>query len=52
MARYAKFVIAAIGAATIIINTLWGPDSQAAHILSAVVAAATALGVYAVPNKP
>jgi hypothetical protein len=48
IARYAKFAVAAIGVAATVLTAL---NVHAAWV-PVVVAAATALGVGAVPNKP
>jgi hypothetical protein len=55
--RCRKFVVAAIGVAvlygTIVTDTLGNADfSTAEGVIGGIIALATALGVYAAPNKP
>lgn len=51
MTRYAKFITALIGALVVAVAEGLVPD-EAARWVPVVVAFATALGVYAVPNTP
>jgi hypothetical protein len=46
--RYRKLIVAAVGAGVVVVGQLVGVDSD---IYTSVVALATALGVYAVPNR-
>ncbi len=48
MARYAKLIVAAVGGAIAVLDSLYGPGNQWS---TAVVSVATAFGVYAVPNQ-
>lgn len=47
-AKHRKVVVAAAGAIVLAVGNYYGVDSEA---YNAVVAVATALGVYAVPNR-
>lgn len=49
LSKYAKFVTAVIGAALIITTTFF--PGRYDNAIAVVIAVATALGVYAVPNK-
>jgi hypothetical protein len=49
---YAKTVAAAVGLVLAYVQTLITPTGLAAHIITAVILAGTALGVWAVPNTP
>ena len=48
LSKYAKFVTAAIGVATLLATTYF--PGKYDHLIAAVVSIATALGVYLVPN--
>jgi len=48
MQKYNKFIVAGIAGVVAVLNSLYGDANQTATI---VIAIATALGVYAVPNK-
>lgn len=50
LSRYAKFVTAVIGAA-LVLAAAFAPGKYD-EVLQVIVAIATALGVYAVPNRP
>lgn len=52
MGKYAKAIVAIAGAVLVTVSTFVSPDSNAGHIVTAVLAALGAVGVYAVPNKP
>jgi len=47
LGKYRKFIVAAVGAAVLIIGQVWGPGSS---LYTTVVSVLTALGVYGVPN--
>lgn len=49
---YAKAVVAAAGAAVMAAEEFWAPDTTVGRVLVIVSAALTAVGVYAVPNRP
>ena len=49
LARYYKAAVAVAGALIEVGVLVWGTDN---HWVAAGIAAATALGVYGVPNKP
>ena len=49
IARYKKFIVAAAGAAVLILGAALGEQSE---VYQAVVSILTALGVAAVPNRP
>jgi hypothetical protein len=49
LGRYSKFIVASVGALVLILTRHFGVESD---IVFDVVAVATALGVYQVPNKP
>ena len=48
MQKYNKFIVAAVAALIAALNSLYGSGSE---VVTLVIAIATALGVYAVPNK-
>lgn len=48
MARYAKFLVALVGGVVAVLDNLFGVGNSWS---AAVVAVATAVGVYAVPNE-
>lgn len=48
MQQYNKFIVAGVAGVVAVLNSLFGDNSQTVSI---VIAIATALGVYAVPNK-
>jgi len=48
MQKYNKFIVAGIAGVVAVLNSLYGNGNDTATILIAI---ATALGVYAVPNK-
>lgn len=48
MQKYNKFILAGVAGVVAVLNSLYGSGNEAVSI---VVAIATALGVYAVPNK-
>lgn len=48
MQKYNKFIIAGVLAAVAALNSIYGSGNEFATIIIAI---ATALGVYAVPNK-
>lgn len=50
--RYAKFIVAVLGAVVTSALTIWGPDTSVGHILVIASAALTAISVYAVKNAP
>lgn len=47
IARYRKFIVAAIGGIIATLTLVYGPDQP---LIQAIISAATALGVYAAPN--
>lgn len=49
MARYRKFIVAAVGVLISLALLRYGQSNQ---VVNAVVLLATAAGVYAVPNEP
>lgn len=49
--KAAKFVVALVGAVASAVATLVAPDSTAGKVISIVIVAATAVGVYFTPNK-
>lgn len=51
MGKYAKAIVAVVGAAATAVIGLVGADSTVGKIATVVAAAATAAGVYLVPNK-
>ena len=48
MQKYNKFIVAGIAGVVAVLNSLYGPGNETVTIIIAI---ATALGVYAVPNK-
>ena len=48
MQKYNKFIVAGVAGVVAVLNSLYGNGNDTATILIAI---ATALGVYAVPNK-
>lgn len=50
MQRYRKFIVAGVGAVISLIPIVWPGNSTAQQVLQVLIAVATALGVYAVPN--
>ena len=48
MQKYNKFIVAAVAGLVAVLNSLYGNGSE---VVTIVIAIATALGVYAVPNK-
>jgi hypothetical protein len=48
----AKAYVALVGSVATALLALYGPDTQVGHILTVVVALATAFSVHQVPNKP
>ena len=48
MQKYNKFIVAGVAGVVAVLNSLYGNGSEAATILIAI---ATALGVWVVPNK-
>jgi hypothetical protein len=48
----AKAYVALIGSLATALLALYGPDTQVGHILTVVVALATAFSVHQVPNTP
>jgi uncharacterized membrane protein len=48
MQKYNKFIVAGIAGVVAVLNSLYGSGSE---VVTIVIAIATALGVYAVPNK-
>lgn len=48
MQRYNKFIVAGVMGAIAVLTSLYGTDST---YVTALIAIATALGVYAVPNR-
>jgi len=50
--KYAKAIVAVIGAALTAASTFVAPGSTWGHIVTIALAAVTAAGVYAVPNTP
>lgn len=49
LAHYRKFLVAIAGAIVVTAASFWGIGSP---IVEAIISLLTALGVYAVPNKP
>jgi hypothetical protein len=49
LAGHRKLIVAVAGAALTVALQVWGPDNP---YVSAVVLAASALGVYSAPNRP
>lgn len=49
--KYAKFIIAVLGAALTSAAALVSPGTTAWTVLQVILAALTAIGVYVVPNK-
>lgn len=52
MARYAKALVAVVGAAVTAALQFWGPETSVGRWLTIFAAGLTALGVYAVRNEP
>jgi hypothetical protein len=52
MGKYAKFIVAALGAVATSVVQVFGPDTTAGRVATIVLAAVTALAVYVVPNTP
>ena len=52
MSRYAKAIVAILGAAVTSALTVWGPDTNVGRFLVIASAALTAAAVYQVPNTP
>lgn len=50
MARYSKFIVAALWAVAQFVMVAYGVDIS--ELVNAIVTAAIALGVYALPNAP
>lgn len=48
MKKYSKFILAAVAGLVAVADSLYGPGNTASQIVLAV---ATALGVFAVPNE-
>ena len=48
MQKYNKFIVAGVAGVVAVLNSLYGSGSETVAIIIAI---ATALGVYAVPNK-
>jgi len=48
MQKYNKFIVAAVAGVIAVLNSLYGSGSETTIIIIAI---ATALGVYSVPNK-
>lgn len=51
MARYAKAIVAIVGAALTASTAFWGTDTTAGRVIAVVLALLTATGVWAVPNR-
>ncbi len=51
--QYNKFIVAAVGAAAMLVNSRYGVDitGEAQGVWTNIVAILTAFGVWAVPNK-
>lgn len=52
MGRYAKTIVAAVGACAVALLEVFGPDTQTGQVLTIVAAVASTLLVYLVPNAP
>lgn len=50
--RYAKFIVAVLGAVVTSALTIWGPDTNIGHGLVIASTALTAISVYWVRNAP
>lgn len=48
MQKYNKFIVAAVAGVVAVLTSLYGVDSE---LVTTIIAIATALGVYAVPNR-
>ena len=48
MQKYNKFIVAGVAGVVAVLNSLYGSGNEAVTIIIAI---ATALGVYAVPNR-
>ena len=48
MQKYSKFIVAGIAGVVAVLNSLYGSGNETVTIIIAI---ATALGVYAVPNE-
>lgn len=52
MLKAAKFYVGLIAAVAASLLTVFAPDSTTAHVLTIIVLAAGAIGVYVTPNAP
>ena len=50
--RYAKAVVAAVGAGVLAAEAFWGPDTTAGRVLIIASAVLTVFGVWAAPRPP
>jgi hypothetical protein len=48
----AKAYIALVGSVATALLGIYGPETDAGHILTVIVAVATAVATFAVPNRP